>query len=101
MNSHQTGLNIIRSINLHKISKDQRGELFRAEVIFRTSERRRLIYLASPEYFAEYAKRFIQTGERIVGVCCGTTPSHISAIKAAVKALKPTTSSNMLYGLIY
>jgi len=50
----------------------------------------RLIYLASPEYFAEYAKRFIQSGVRIVGGCCGTTPAHIQAIKAAVKALKPT-----------
>ncbi len=49
----------------------------------------RLIYLASPEYFAEYAKRFIQAGVRIVGGCCGTTPSHIRAIKAAVRALKP------------
>lgn len=49
----------------------------------------RLLYLASPEYFAEYAKRFIQTGVRIVGGCCGTTPAHIKAIKAAVKALKP------------
>ena len=50
----------------------------------------RLIYLASPEYFAEYAKRFIQTGVSIVGGCCGTTPDHIRAIKAAVKALRPT-----------
>lgn len=50
----------------------------------------RLIYLASPEYFAEYAKRFIQTGVSIVGGCCGTTPQHIAAIKAAVKALRPT-----------
>lgn len=49
----------------------------------------RLIYLASPEYFAEYAKRFIQIGVRIVGGCCGTTPAHIQAIKAAVRALKP------------
>jgi len=49
----------------------------------------RLIYLASPEYFAEYAKRFIKTGVRIVGGCCGTTPAHIRAIKAAVRALKP------------
>lgn len=50
----------------------------------------RLIYLASPEYFAEYAKRFIQTGVSIIGGCCGTTPEHIRAIKAAVKALRPT-----------
>ena len=50
----------------------------------------RSIYLASPEYFAEYAKRFIQTGVSIIGGCCGTTPAHISAIKAAVKALRPS-----------
>jgi methionine synthase I (cobalamin-dependent)/5,10-methylenetetrahydrofolate reductase len=49
----------------------------------------RLIYFASPEYFAEYAKRFIQIGVRIVGGCCGTTPAHVRAIKASVKALKP------------
>ena len=49
----------------------------------------RLIYLASPEYFAEYAKRFIQTGVSIIGGCCGTTPDHIRAIKAAVQALRP------------
>ena len=50
----------------------------------------RLIYLASPEYFAEYAKRFIQTGVSVIGGCCGTTPAHIQAIKAAVQALQPT-----------
>lgn len=50
----------------------------------------RLLYLASPEYFAEYAKRFIQSGVRIVGGCCGTTPAHIRAIRTAVKALRPS-----------
>ncbi|MFZ5518815.1 MAG: bifunctional homocysteine S-methyltransferase/methylenetetrahydrofolate reductase [Candidatus Zhuqueibacterota bacterium] len=49
----------------------------------------RLFYMSSPEYFAEYAKRFIQSGVSIVGGCCGTTPDHIRAIKAAVKALQP------------
>lgn len=50
----------------------------------------RLFYMSSPEYFAEYAKRFIQSGVSIVGGCCGTTPEHIRAIKAAVRALQPT-----------
>ncbi|MBN2010182.1 bifunctional homocysteine S-methyltransferase/methylenetetrahydrofolate reductase [candidate division KSB1 bacterium] len=53
----------------------------------------RLIYMASPEYFAEYAKRFIQSGVSIVGGCCGTTPEHIRAIKAAVKALRPAETT--------
>ncbi len=49
----------------------------------------RSIYLSTPEYLAEYAKRFIQTGARIVGGCCGTTPAHITAMKKAIKALFP------------
>jgi methionine synthase / methylenetetrahydrofolate reductase (NADH) len=50
----------------------------------------RNIYMTSPEYMAEYAKRFIQTGATIVGGCCGTNPSHIRAIRRAVQALRPT-----------
>ena len=49
----------------------------------------RNFYLCSPEYMAGYARRFIQTGARLVGGCCGTTPEHIKAIKAAVKSLSP------------
>jgi homocysteine S-methyltransferase len=44
----------------------------------------RNIYLCSPEYMASYARRFIATGVRLVGGCCGTTPEHIRQIKQAV-----------------
>jgi homocysteine S-methyltransferase len=54
----------------------------------RTVEGRNL-YLCSPEYMAGYATRFIQTGARLVGGCCGTTPEHIKAIKNAVRSLSP------------
>ena len=57
----------------------------------RTVEGRNL-YLCSPEYMASYARRFIQTGARLVGGCCGTTPEHIKAIKAAVRSLNPQRS---------
>ena len=50
----------------------------------------RNLYMTSPEYMAEYAKRFIQTGASIVGGCCGTDPSHIKAIRRAVQALQPS-----------
>ena len=50
----------------------------------------RNLYLMSPEYLAEYAKRFIQTGAAIVGGCCGTNPEHIKAIRRAVSALRPS-----------
>jgi methionine synthase / methylenetetrahydrofolate reductase(NADPH) len=49
----------------------------------------RNIYLCSPEYMASYARRFINTGVRLVGGCCGTTPDHIRHIKMAVRALAP------------
>jgi homocysteine S-methyltransferase len=44
----------------------------------------RTLYLTSPEYMASYARRFIAAGVRLVGGCCGTTPEHISQIKAAI-----------------
>ena len=50
----------------------------------------RVLYLSSPEYMAEYARRFIQAGAHLVGGCCGTTPDHIRAIAAMVKSLKPS-----------
>ncbi len=50
----------------------------------------RNIYLCSPEYMAEYAKRFILNGVKVVGGCCGTTPSHIKAMRRAIKALQPS-----------
>jgi methionine synthase / methylenetetrahydrofolate reductase(NADPH) len=44
----------------------------------------RTIYLSSPEYMASYARRFIATGVRLVGGCCGTTYEHIRQVKLAV-----------------
>ncbi|MEQ1575505.1 MAG: bifunctional homocysteine S-methyltransferase/methylenetetrahydrofolate reductase [Vicinamibacterales bacterium] len=44
----------------------------------------RNIYLTSPEYMASYARRFVASGVRLVGGCCGTTPEHIRQIKLAV-----------------
>ncbi len=47
----------------------------------------RMMYLSSPEYFTEYAKKLIELGARGVGGCCGTTPDHIRVAAKAVKAL--------------
>ena len=46
----------------------------------------RVFYPATPEYFADYALRFIETGARLVGGCCGTTPAHIRAMRVAMDA---------------
>ncbi len=47
----------------------------------------RKLYMCTPEYMAEYAKRFLEKGARIIGGCCGTTPKHISEIIKAVRAI--------------
>jgi len=52
----------------------------------------RIIYLSTPEYFAEYTKRMIQNGVQFVGGCCGTTPRHIRSMAAAIRALYPTSA---------
>ncbi len=50
----------------------------------------RNIYLVSPEYLAEYARRYVQIGVRVVGGCCGTTPAHIRAVRNALRTIKPS-----------
>ena len=45
----------------------------------------RNIYLCSPEYMASYARKFVASGVRVVGGCCGTTPDHIRVMKSALR----------------
>jgi len=40
----------------------------------------RFMYFTQPEYFARYAREFVEAGVKIIGGCCGTTPEHIAAI---------------------
>lgn len=49
----------------------------------------RYTYLATPEYFADMAKRFASAGARLIGGCCGTTPEHIAAVAAALREFVP------------
>ncbi len=46
----------------------------------------RLVYPnATPDYFAEFAAQARRLGARVIGGCCGTTPSQIAAIRQAVE----------------
>ena len=45
---------------------------------------RETVYDATPEDMAEYARKFVALGARVVGGCCGSTPAHIAAIAQAV-----------------
>src|SRR3990172_8007192 len=46
----------------------------------------RIMYPATPEYFAEYALAFAEAGAKITGGCCGATPEHLAAMRAALDA---------------
>ena len=47
----------------------------------------RTFYMCSPDYMANYARRFVQVGAAAVGGCCGTTPDHIRAIAASIRQM--------------
>ncbi len=49
----------------------------------------RNIYLCSPEYMAQYARRMLWAGVKIIGGCCGTTPDHIKLIRSETRSLQP------------
>ena len=48
------------------------------------------VYAAEPDYFGRIVPRLLDAGATIVGGCCGTTPDHIAAMRAALDAM--TTS---------
>jgi methionine synthase I (cobalamin-dependent)/5,10-methylenetetrahydrofolate reductase len=50
----------------------------------------RNIYLCSPEYMAQYARRLLWAGVRVIGGCCGTTPDHIKLIRSETRSLQPS-----------
>ncbi|MBI4366678.1 MAG: bifunctional homocysteine S-methyltransferase/methylenetetrahydrofolate reductase [Deltaproteobacteria bacterium] len=50
----------------------------------------RMIYLATPEYMGEYARRLVQSGANIVGGCCGTTPGEIAEMRKFLKSITPS-----------
>jgi methionine synthase / methylenetetrahydrofolate reductase (NADH) len=53
----------------------------------------RVIYPhATPEYFAEFAAQARALGARVIGGCCGTTPTEIAAIAHAVEDERQPTA---------
>ena len=49
------------------------------------------IYFCSPEYMASFARKALAAGAQILGGCCGTTPNHIRAMRAATRAFEGDT----------
>lgn len=46
-------------------------------------------YSGTPELMARYAAMAVDAGARIVGGCCGTSPEHLAAMRAAIDAHRP------------
>jgi homocysteine S-methyltransferase len=57
----------------------------------------RTVYMCTPEYMAEYAKRFYEKGVKIIGGCCGTTPDHI---REMVKTVRPLHKADLSSAVI-
>lgn len=49
----------------------------------------RTIYLAGPEYMAEYARRLAQVGAGVIGGCCGTTPAMVKEMRVFLRSISP------------
>ena len=45
------------------------------------------VYDVTPQVMAEYALRYAESGAKIVGGCCGSTPAHIKAMAVALGSL--------------
>jgi 5-methyltetrahydrofolate--homocysteine methyltransferase len=44
------------------------------------------VFRQSPEVMAAHTRALVEAGANIIGGCCGTTPEHIAAMKAAIEA---------------
>ena len=56
----------------------------------------RHIYLSSPEYMAQYSRRLLQAGARIIGGCCGTTPEHTKLMVSETRSLQPRRTQTIV-----
>ena len=50
------------------------------------------VYGAGAEYFGRVVEQMLSAGASLVGGCCGTTPEHTAAMRAALDAAAQTTA---------
>jgi len=55
----------------------------------------RTIYMATPEYMGEYAKRLATAGASVIGGCCGTRPADIREMAKFIKSVSPSNRSKI------
>ena len=55
----------------------------------------RIMYPATADYFADYARAYTEAGANIIGGCCGTTADHIAHMRAAFEQVNLTQVSTI------
>jgi homocysteine S-methyltransferase len=55
----------------------------------------RIMYPATADYFADYARAYSQAGASIIGGCCGTTADHIAHMRDAFEQVDPAQVSTI------
>ncbi|MBF6591597.1 MAG: bifunctional homocysteine S-methyltransferase/methylenetetrahydrofolate reductase [Ktedonobacterales bacterium] len=55
----------------------------------------RFLYVSTPSYFAAFTRRMAQSGVRLIGGCCGTTPAHIAAMREALADELPVAAPHV------
>ena len=59
----------------------------------------RFVYFASPAYFADYARQFVESGATVIGSCCGTTPEHTAAMATALRSRSALPSQHTTFAM--
>jgi homocysteine S-methyltransferase len=49
----------------------------------------RYMYLTTPDYFVQMARKMVAAGVNLIGGCCGTDPAHIRALAEKLKNARP------------
>ena len=57
----------------------------------------RTVYLSSPEYMAEYSRRFVRAGAGLIGGCCGVSPTQIREVRSFLSSIQPRTSNVVVH----
>lgn len=55
----------------------------------------RFIYHTAPYDFAQSVPEMVAQGARLIGGCCGTTPTHIEALASAIAKLQPVDTQTV------
>lgn len=49
----------------------------------------RYMYLTTPDYFTQMARKMVDAGVNLIGGCCGTDPTHIRALSEKLRNARP------------